>query len=240
MKHLDITFLLAVFMSMVSVQVNAYDCKIDGIYYKLDETTKEATVTSSNSYSDKYAGDVSIPTTISYNGGTYSVTRIGDSAFRDCYGLTSLAIPNSVTSIGSSAFRNCSGLKSITIPKSVKEIASRVLSGCTSLKDVYYYLDYVPRTAGNSFDNSSIASATLHVPSSALSDFKSIAPWSGFGTIVALTEDDEMKAVGIKETSEDSSSSIIFTLDGRKIEQVQKGTNIIKYSDGTSKKVFVK
>jgi hypothetical protein len=53
----------------------------------------------------------------SYNGNT--VTAIGESAFDDCSGLTSVTIPDGVTSIGVRAFRRCSGLTSVTIPGSV-------------------------------------------------------------------------------------------------------------------------
>ncbi|MGM9807844.1 MAG: leucine-rich repeat protein, partial [Candidatus Onthomorpha sp.] len=49
----------------------------------------------------------------SYNGTTYSVTSIGDRAFYNCSGLTSVTIPNSITSIGGSAFYECSSLTSI-------------------------------------------------------------------------------------------------------------------------------
>ena len=44
-----------------------------------------------------------------------SVTSIGNYAFRDCTGLTSVVIPDSVTSIGSYAFFNCTGLTSIIV-----------------------------------------------------------------------------------------------------------------------------
>ena len=44
-----------------------------------------------------------------------SVISIGQDAFRDCYGLTSVTIPNSVTSIGEFAFYGCSGLTSVHI-----------------------------------------------------------------------------------------------------------------------------
>ncbi len=61
------------------------------------------------------------------------VKRIGDHAFEDCYGLTSINIPNSVTSIGTSAFRGCSGLTSIEIPESVTSIGSSAFIYCTNL-----------------------------------------------------------------------------------------------------------
>ena len=62
-----------------------------------------------------------------------SVTSIGESAFYDCSGLTSIIIPNRVTSIGKNAFEGCSGLTSITIPNSVTSISNGIFSGCTSL-----------------------------------------------------------------------------------------------------------
>ena len=60
-------------------------------------------------------GDLSIPSTVTNDGTTYSVTSIGYRAFAGCSGLTSLTISNSVTSIGYSAFEDCSGLTSIAV-----------------------------------------------------------------------------------------------------------------------------
>ncbi len=81
-------------------------------------------------------GDLTIPSTVTYNGTTYSVTSIGEWAFRNCSGLTSVIIPNSVTSIGRAAFGGCTGLTSFTIPNSVTSIdiyAFRDCNGLTSL-----------------------------------------------------------------------------------------------------------
>ena len=65
-----------------------------------------------------------------------SVTSIGDYAFYDCDGLTSIEIPNSVTSIGYRAFECCSNLTSIDIPNSVTEIGYAAFSGCSSLTSI--------------------------------------------------------------------------------------------------------
>ena len=66
-----------------------------------------------------------------------SVTCIGSSAFDGCTGLTSVTIGNSVTSIGPSAFWLCNGLTSITIPNSVTSIGSSAFSYCRKLQDIY-------------------------------------------------------------------------------------------------------
>ena len=64
------------------------------------------------------------------------VTALGDEAFRDCSGLTSVTIPDSVTNIGDYAFNGCSGLTSVTIPDSVTSIGAGTFSGCSGLTRV--------------------------------------------------------------------------------------------------------
>ena len=65
-----------------------------------------------------------------------SVTSIGSYAFYNCKGLTSVTIGNSVTSIGYSAFENCTGLTSVTIGNSVTSIGYRAFYNCTGLTSV--------------------------------------------------------------------------------------------------------
>ncbi len=86
--------------------------------------------------SSAISGSVVIPSTVTYNGTTYSVTSIGWSAFYGCSGLTSVTIPNSVASIGGYAFYNCSGLTSVTIPTGVTSIGYEAFSGCSGLTSI--------------------------------------------------------------------------------------------------------
>ena len=62
-----------------------------------------------------YTGNITIPSSFTYNETNYSVTSIRGQAFYNCSGLTSITIPNSVTSIGVNAFQSCSGLASISV-----------------------------------------------------------------------------------------------------------------------------
>ena len=135
-------FILTAFFALLSSSIPslAYDCKVDGIYYDLNNDDKTASVTYIGLYSsnnkDAYVGNIIIPKSTTYNGTTYSVTSIGNRAFHGCSGLTSVTIPNSVTSIGGSAFRGCSGLTSVIIPSSVTSIGEHAFEDCSGLTSV--------------------------------------------------------------------------------------------------------
>ena len=134
--------IMAVVMMMLSLQAMAYNFTYTYqgktlYYYVTSGSTIKVTYYSSISDFNNYVnGDVVIPSTVTYNGTTYSVTSIGKSAFSGCSSLTSVTIPNSVTSIGISAFSDCSGLTSITIPNSVTSIGQSAFSDCSSLTSV--------------------------------------------------------------------------------------------------------
>ena len=80
----------------------------------------------------KPTGAVAIPATL----GGKPVTSIGDDAFYDCKGLTSVTIPNSVTSINKDVFYNCTNLTSVTIPDSVSSIGESAFGNCSALTSV--------------------------------------------------------------------------------------------------------
>ncbi len=128
-------------MLCVALPTFAHDFSVGGIYYNyLDKTAKTVEVTHrgslSSDYSNGYTGSVTIPSSVTYSGATYSVTSIGLYAFYESTGLTSVTIPNSVTSIGESAFEDCSGLASVTIGNSVTSIGDNAFSGCSGLTSI--------------------------------------------------------------------------------------------------------
>ena len=85
---------------------------------------------------NRSSGDISIPATITVGENTYTVTSIGDYAFANCSGLTSVTIPDGVTSIGDYAFYFCLRLTSVTIPDGVTTIGEYAFSHCTGLTSV--------------------------------------------------------------------------------------------------------
>ena len=66
-----------------------------------------------------------------------SILHIGDQAFWECHGLSSIVIPNSVTSIDKEAFYECDRLTNISIPDSVTYIGSNAFEGCKGLSSIF-------------------------------------------------------------------------------------------------------
>ena len=115
----------------------AHDFVVDGIYYnKISSSNVEVSCKGSPEYEDEYEDvyldHIVIPSSVNYNGRTYRVTSIGESAFYNC-SLTSIEIPNSVTSIGDHAVSYCSSLTSIEIGNSVTSIGDYAFECCSSM-----------------------------------------------------------------------------------------------------------
>ena len=122
----------------------AYDFKVDGLCYNFHyNSNNEVYVTyeqEPNIWGNipaytSLSGDITIPSSVSYEGQNYSVTSIGNRAFADCR-LTTVTIPNSVTSIRNEAFHGCKALWSVTIPNSVTSIGSDAFHYCSALTSV--------------------------------------------------------------------------------------------------------
>ena len=132
MKKNYFSLLLAL---LISAAANAYNAYVDGIYYNFSGS--EASVTYKVlTEVNFYTGNVVIPSSVTYGGKYYRVTSIGDHAFDNCSGVTSITIVNNVTSIGKYVFSQCTGLTSIIIPNSVKTIGEAAFSGCRGLTSI--------------------------------------------------------------------------------------------------------
>ena len=113
-------YLLILTLLAFSLSVCANGVAIDGIYYLLNSETGKATVTYPNetvpvwnTAPSTYTGTINIPSEITYEEQTYTVTAIGEKAFCLCEDLTSIVIPESVISVGEDAFKGCSQLTSV-------------------------------------------------------------------------------------------------------------------------------
>ena len=93
------------------------------------------------------------------------ITSIGDWAFENCSGLTSIEIPNSVTSIGDVAFYNCSSLKDVYYTGTEEQWKKISIDSYNSelTSATIHYHSKMPNSSGSSFPNSSTATITNYL-----------------------------------------------------------------------------
>lgn len=121
------------------------------LYYTITNTTNHYVRltypgTSDNPWGGctKPSGLLTIPSTVIYNGISYSLTSIGWDALYFCDGITSINIPNTVSTIWENAFYGCRGLASITISSSVASIGDRAFAECNNLSSIILYSETPP------------------------------------------------------------------------------------------------
>ncbi len=165
-----------------------------------------------------------------------SVTTIGSYAFYNCSGLTEVTIGNSVTSIGEGAFEYCSGLTEVTIGNSVTEIGSYAFYGCIVLASIYS-LNPTPQTCfSGTFSNVVTRTCVLYVPEGTLEAYFSAPVWRDFLNII----DNQPNAIGDIMINGNAVATSYNTLNGKQVSAPQRGINIVRYSDGTARKVVVR
>ena len=140
---------------------------------------------------------------------TNSVTNIGDYAFYECSGLTSITIPDGVTSIGNDAFSDCSSLTSITIPDGVTSIGISAFSGCSSLTSITIP-DSVTRIGSFAFyECSSLTSITIPKGVTSIGS----GAFSGCTGLTSVTIPDSVTSIGEGAFYDCSSMSDVFILN---------------------------
>lgn len=117
-----------------------------------------------------------------------------------------------VTSIGENAFTNCSGITSVTIPSSVTNIENGAFSGCTGLTDVYCNADPAQLTWSTDAQSFMADKATkFHV--------EDVSAWSAFSGANVTFVDDKTPNTINSITSTDASDGAWYTLNGQKLER---------------------
>lgn len=151
--------------------------------------------------------------------------------------ITELVIPNMVTSIGNYAFIGCNSLTSVTIPNSVKNIGSSAFQFSNTSGVVISIVSQIedPQDINeNTFHNDLYNNATLSVPVGTISKYKVRTGWKNFFWIEesASTKINDIKNGQVNE-------DMRYNLSGEMLKQPQQGINIVRMSDGKTKKIVV-
>ena len=163
------------------------------------------------------------------------VRIIPNDAFGECQLLKQIVFNDGLEQIGGYSFFNCQGLEEVTIPRSVGTLQYSAFEGCTNLKRIN--VDYVqspPAFVDNVFSDATYANATLFVPVGTIDKYRETPGWKNFYNMI---EDDIFDA--LDENAGIVQPASIYTINGYRTNPM-RGLNIIRMSDGTTRKVMVK
>ena len=177
-----------------------------------------------------------------------SVTEIGGAAFKGCGSLVNLyyKIDEKIETYlryghlyinvecGIEYYLNDKKITSVAIPSTITELGRYAFQNCRDLTSVYVSWQF-PIPTGSAFYGVDISKCTLYVPQGTEQDYWLSPGWGDFGKIV------EFDATGIDKvtTSNDAKELSRYSVNGQRLAAPTKGLNIVKYSDGSVKKVVV-
>lgn len=177
-------------------------------------------------------------------GGTLLV-EIPFGLFRGCSTLRAIIIATGlipgitgIRKIHDKAFEGCA-FSIITLPRSLIYLGGEAFKGCSNLQIVQCLFDDPFRISYDTFDN--YENIILEVPKGTWNDFKNVLYWNKFANFREI-DIDEITNVNtpVVNKSQTSKAIMYFDTNGNKIDNPQRGINIMKYSDGTTKKVMMK
>lgn len=164
MKHRILLFFILLMAVLLPQTAIAYDFSAVSpsghtlwysIYYSGTTVSVVPQFTSSPYYTTKPIGDVIVPETVEFNGVSYTVERIGEYAFYNCSGITSISLPSTILSIEQYAFYGCKGLSVINIPDGITSIGYSSLYDCDKITSITipHAVTYISNDAFRSCNN---------------------------------------------------------------------------------------
>ena len=162
-------------------------------------------------------------------------TEISENEFYGCTNLKSVAIGDGVTTIGNRAFYGCTSLESFAFGTSVQSIGQEAFSDCTAMTHLISKAMTPPACGTQALDDINKWTCILSVPTGCNTAYQQADQWKEFFFI-----DNDVTGISAISNDKDLTIKSRYTLDGKLLSHPQKGINIIKMSDGTTKKVFVK
>jgi hypothetical protein len=159
------------------------------------------------------------------------VTKIYNEAFYGC-NLSKIDFPSTLESIGGWAF-GLGDIKELILPVSLKSIGSYAFDD-TQLESVVCLNPAPCECEENVFKNETYLYATLRVPQESLHLYESTSPWNNFLNIEGYTLSSINELTNCSNLPEKKYINIIGELSDKPF----KGINIIRYKDGSTRKVL--
>lgn len=165
-----------------------------------------------------------------------NTSTIGKRSFNKCQSLKSVVLPNELTEIKEYSFANCTNLESVTMSEKLEKINNYSFYNSLRMQDIYIRCETPPSATDKSFNSPNYKYVTLHVPEGCLDRYKNASIWKYFVNITEF----ESSAIAPTYSTNEGKEVRLYDIGGYRLLYPKSGLNIIRMSDGTTKKVFVK
>ena len=165
------------------------------------------------------------------------VATLETDLFNGCESLSSVELSEGLTAVKKFVFQYCSSLKTVTFPSTLTTLSNSTCFGWTP--DSLYFLGTQPATGERTKDEPFYGLYTqtkVYVPESAFDAYKQSTVFKKF-----FEEDNLLtfNATGINTVKDTRIVPVMwFDLTGRQLSAPQKGINIVKMSDGSTRKIM--
>ena len=206
------------------------DCPLDTVYIGRNITYSTS---SDKGYSPFYRN-----TSLRSIHVTDKETEISENEFYGCKNLKNVRLGDGITTIGDWAFSGCSSIDYFLFGKSTKEIGKETFSDCTAMTRLISRAANPPTCGDQALDDINKWNCTLEVPIGSLSAYQTSPQWKEFFFMNEVDGIEDVNVNGDDDAKHNGRKKVIYNLDGRRQPKMQKGLNIIKYADGSVKRIM--
>ena len=168
-----------------------------------------------------------------------SLSAIYEEAFFQCESLDSIDL-SMVYSLYDEAFAYCSNLKVVVLPNVADwtgfgRVSAGMFKNCTGLKRVYNLQRTPNDIKPDIFEGVNQSECELYVPFKSVEIYKMAPVWNKF-----IVKGSDMSGIDDVPADRPAITPVArYNLQGSRLSGPQQGINIVRYSDGTTKKELV-
>lgn len=158
-----------------------------------------------------------------------------DYAFSFTWALKEAVLPEGLEWLCGGAFNRCDALERVELPSTLTFVGQWPFQDCGAMTELVSKAENPVALSNDLFnDEMKYQTVTLLVPEGCIDNYRNANIWQKFTNI------EELPNTGIDgvHASGEATVEAIYTIDGKRLSQMQNGVNIVRMSDGTTRKII--
>lgn len=160
---------------------------------------------------------------------------LNDYSFSYTWNIKEAVLPEGLEWLCMGAFNRCDALERVELPSTLTFVGQWPFQDCGAMNELVSHAENPVALSNDLFNNESMYSTViLFVPDGCIENYRNANIWKKF---LNIEEIPNTGIDGVKTTSEVTVEGI-YTIDGKRLSEMQSGVNIVRMSDGTTQKII--